>query len=57
MKVVSGLDGEPRLGTACLCSHSLNELDFAVNQAWIWARGPGVKIPSLTLLICDTYLP
>lgn len=27
-KVVSGLDGEPCPGTACLCSHSLNELDF-----------------------------
>lgn len=39
--VVSSIDGEP----ACLCSHSLNELDFGVHRTQIWAQAPGVKTP------------
>lgn len=42
MKVVSGLDGEPCPGTACLCSHSLNELDFAVKPGL--DLGPGALV-------------
>lgn len=48
LRSVAGMDGELCTDTAHLCSHPLNELDFAVNRVRIQVQAPSVKATRVT---------